>query len=319
MSKVGSRFDRLFGEVGAGHQHDHAGCPGRGLRSQRLSFGQHAGLAQGAVEPGRAQLGAAADAWARRVVSSSSFLLASSTRPAPWPVSSTTTPSASATTRSPGFTVTPPTDTGQLMRPGTSLVGPFGLAPDGVHREAQRADRFGVAHGAVHDDAGDADRHALRHHDLAHQGAGFVALAVDDQHVARLGHRHRGVDHQVVAGAHFDRQRRAGQAHARRQRGDAAAQGAAAAGDVGQDGSRVLGGRATRSASTRSMSRITSGGVVWLMVCPRGDAAAAFSRRGKRGELRGQGRRAIAAAGARCGSPVLSPSCWIGAALMSRV
>jgi hypothetical protein len=175
------------------------------------------------------------------------------------------------------------------MRPGTSLVGPFGLAPVGVHREAQRADRLGVAHGAVHDDAGDADRHALRHHDLAHQGAGFVALAVDDQHVARPGHRHRGVDHQVVAGADLDRQRRAGQAHARRQRGDAAAQRAAAAGDVGQDGRRVLGGAATRSASTRSMSRITSGGVGGSWCVLGGDAAAAISRRGKRGELRGGG------------------------------
>lgn len=43
--------------------------------------------------------------------------------------STTTTPSASPRTKSPGWTVTPPTVTGCPMRPGTSLVGPFGLVP----------------------------------------------------------------------------------------------------------------------------------------------------------------------------------------------
>ena len=47
---------------------------------------------------------------------------------------------------------------------------------------------------------------------------GLVALAVDDEHVAGLRDRHRGVDHQVVAGAHLDGQRRAGELHASAQR-----------------------------------------------------------------------------------------------------
>ena len=71
---------------------------------------------------------------------------------------------------------------------------------------------------------------------------GLVALAVDHQHVAGLGQRDRGVDHQVVAGAHFDGEGGAGQLHARAQRLDAAVQGAAAAGHVGEDGGLEFGG-----------------------------------------------------------------------------
>jgi hypothetical protein len=50
------------------------------------------------------------------------------------------------------------------------------------------------------------------------------------------------VDHQVVAGANLDGQRRAGELHRRRERREATAEGAATTRDVGEDGRRELRG-----------------------------------------------------------------------------
>eukprot|EP01022_Parablepharisma_sp_SALTPOND_P029698 TRINITY_DN743_c1_g4_i1.p1 TRINITY_DN743_c1_g4~~TRINITY_DN743_c1_g4_i1.p1 ORF type:complete len:1335 (-),score=475.41 TRINITY_DN743_c1_g4_i1:5534-9538(-) len=65
----------------------------------------------------------------RRLVSSATFLAAAASREAAFSRSTTTTPSASPTIRSPGCTLVPPTDTGQFTRPAMFLVGPLGLAP----------------------------------------------------------------------------------------------------------------------------------------------------------------------------------------------
>src|SRR5581483_2317087 len=61
-----------------------------------------------------------------RVCSSAAFFSARSSSDAALSRSTTTMPSASPTIRSPGLTATPPQEIGQLMRPGASLVGPFG-------------------------------------------------------------------------------------------------------------------------------------------------------------------------------------------------
>ena len=76
---------------------------------------------------------------------------------------------------------------------------------------------------------------ALVHHDRAHERAGLIALAVDDDDVAGLGEGHRRVNHQVVARANFYRERGAGNRHRRIERLDPAMERAAPSGDVGQD------------------------------------------------------------------------------------
>lgn len=64
-----------------------------------------------------------------RAASSATFLSARAIMAGAFSRSITTTPSASPTTRSPGWTVAPPAEMGWLMRPGTYLVGPAGLKP----------------------------------------------------------------------------------------------------------------------------------------------------------------------------------------------
>jgi hypothetical protein len=81
------------------------------------------------------------------------------------------------------------------------LGGAVRVGADRVDGIAHLHDLLAVAHRGVDHDAGDAELHAGVHHDRAHQRAGGVALAVDDEDVARLRDLHRGVDHQVVAGA----------------------------------------------------------------------------------------------------------------------
>ena len=155
---------------------------------------------------------------AMRFVSAATFSAASGSIDAAFARSMTVTPSPSPTTRSPGWTLTPPIEIGWFEPAGNELGRAVRIEAGGVHRQAERADRLGVAHRAVDDDGDDADRDGLLAHDLAHQRAVQVALAVDDDDVARLRDRERGVDHQVVAGADLDRQRRAGEAHRRRER-----------------------------------------------------------------------------------------------------
>ena len=72
--------------------------------------------------------------------------------------------------------------------------------------------------------------------------------------------RHRGVDHQVVAGAHFDGERRAGEPHRRRERRDAAAR-ARRGGRPRRRGSTTGTAAAcsTTSGATRSKSRMIVG------------------------------------------------------------
>ena len=60
--------------------------------------------------------------------------------------------------------------------------------------------------------AAEAELFAGGEHDRAHQRAIAVGLAVDHQDIARLGHRHRSVNHQIVTGPNFYRERRTTQA-----------------------------------------------------------------------------------------------------------
>lgn len=116
------------------------------------------------------------------------------------------------------------------MRPGTNLVGPFGLVP-----EAKLGDFLAVAHRGVDHHARDAQLNAGVHHDRAHQRARGIALAVDDQHVTRFRELHGGVDHEVVARAHLDSERRSRKSRLRRDGGNAPIERAAAARHIRED------------------------------------------------------------------------------------
>ena len=111
------------------------------------------------------------------------------------------TPSSSATTTSPGFTITPPSTTGTLTDPAVALTVPCALtcaSPDGEPHRAQ----FGhVAHAAGGDEA------------RTPRTCSGVAISSPMNPVRRdrstgtttitspaCGLLDRGVDHQVVAG-----------------------------------------------------------------------------------------------------------------------
>ena len=105
---------------------------------------------------------------------------------------------------------------GVVDAPAHALGRAVGTEACGKHRKAQCAQRQAVAGGTVDHGGVDAQRQTLLRHDFAHQRRAQITLAINDQHITGLGQGHGGVNHEVVAGAHFDSEGRACKSHAGR-------------------------------------------------------------------------------------------------------
>jgi hypothetical protein len=108
---------------------------------------------------------------------------------------------------------------------GAVLVGAAVRDAGGIEREGAGGRSRRVADCAVEHEAGDAALDRGGGHQFAEQRVGQVAAGVHHDHVARLRHRHRLVDHQVVARAALHGQRGAGQVAALVHRAQARAAG----------------------------------------------------------------------------------------------
>ena len=103
------------------------------------------------------------------------------------------------------------------------------------------AQGIGVTYSTVNNDARNAARLSLSGHDFAQQRAAQVAFAIDDQDIAGLRNRHRGMNRQIITRTDFHGDGRTRNGHVRSHRFDAAVKRTAATGHVGQNGGLILG------------------------------------------------------------------------------
>ena len=129
---------------------------------------------------------------------------------APRTTAGASTPSSSATTMSPGWTIWPAEDHGDVHRTGARLHRALRAArpatrPGNPSRAALQVADPGVDDQPRHTARGERGREQLAEHAVGRRrGRGH------HQHVAGAAQLHRRVDHQVVAGVAGDRDGRAG-------------------------------------------------------------------------------------------------------------
>ena len=103
------------------------------------------------------------------------------------------------------------------------------------------AQGVGVTYSPVNNNARNAACLSLSGHDFPQQRAAQVAFAIDDQDIAGLRHRHRGMNRQIITRTNFNGDGRTRNGHVWGQRFDAAMKRTAAAGHVGQNSCLILG------------------------------------------------------------------------------
>src|SRR5215470_12592977 len=114
----------------------------------------------------------------------------------------TTTPSSSAITASPGITLTPARTTGTFTEPSAAFTVPLAeIARDHTGKPISRA--------GIDDEALDAARHQRCRQEIAEHAVSVVGRTADHQKVAGLALLDRDMDHPIVAGMRQHGHRRA--------------------------------------------------------------------------------------------------------------